>query len=58
VEQNVHNKLVDVIQSETNISTLPIHNLSVLTENDLENGEDYFSLMEKNLETLKTALNE
>lgn len=58
VEQNVHNKLVDVIQSETNISTLPIHNLSVLTENDLKHGEDYFSLMEKNLETLKTALNE
>jgi len=58
VEQNVHNKLVDVIQSETHISTLPIHNLSVLTENDLNNGEDYFSLMEKNLKTLKTALNE
>lgn len=57
VEQNVHNKLVDVIQSETDASILSIHNLAVLTENDLKNGEDYFSIMEKNLETLKTALN-
>jgi zinc transport system substrate-binding protein len=30
--------------------------LSVLTEEDSENGDDYFSIMNKNLETLKQAL--
>lgn len=57
VEQNVNNKLVKVIQEETKSSTLPIHNLSVLTEKDIKNGEDYFSLMEKNIKTLEKALN-
>lgn len=57
VEQNVSNKLVNVIQNETTIDTLPIHNLAVLTKQDIENGEDYFSLMKNNLETLKKALN-
>ena len=57
VEQNVSSKLVEVIQSETDTTTLPVHNLSVLTKTDIENKEDYFSLMKKNLETLKRALN-
>lgn len=56
-EQNVSSNLVDVIQKETGASTLPVHNLSVLTESDIEKGEDYFSLMNKNAETLKQALN-
>lgn len=57
VEQNINNKLVKVIQDETKISTLPIHNLSVLTEKDIKNGEDYLSLMERNIKTLEKALN-
>jgi zinc transport system substrate-binding protein len=28
----------------------------VLTDKDIEAGEDYFSLMEKNVKTLQTAL--
>ncbi|WP_214481848.1 zinc ABC transporter substrate-binding protein [Bacillus sp. SM2101] len=57
LEQNVKPKVIDVIKNELNATPLQIHNLSVLTDDDISNGEDYFSLMEKNLETLKIALN-
>ncbi|MDX8360089.1 metal ABC transporter solute-binding protein, Zn/Mn family [Cytobacillus sp. IB215316] len=57
LEQNVKPKVTDVIKNELNATPLQIHNLSVLTDDDISNGEDYFSLMEKNLETLKIALN-
>ncbi|TFD98244.1 metal ABC transporter solute-binding protein, Zn/Mn family [Jeotgalibacillus salarius] len=56
VEQNVSSKLTDVIQSEIGAETLPLHNLSVLTDEDLQNEETYFSLMEKNIESLRTAM--
>lgn len=55
-EQNVSSKLTEIIQKEIGAKDLMLHNLSVLTENDVKNNEDYFSLMEQNLETLKTAL--
>ncbi|MDV6378076.1 zinc ABC transporter substrate-binding protein [Sporosarcina sp. GW1-11] len=55
-EQNVSSKLAEVIQKELNAETLTLHNLSVLTNEDLENEEDYFSLMEHNLDVLKKAL--
>ncbi|MCU9614294.1 zinc ABC transporter substrate-binding protein [Caldibacillus lycopersici] len=57
VEQNINNKLIDVVKKEANVTPLPIHNLSVLTEKDIENNADYFSIMEQNLNTLKQALN-
>lgn len=55
-EQNVSSKLTEIIQKEIGAKDLMLHNLSVLTENDVKNEEDYFSLMEQNLKTLKTAL--
>lgn len=55
-EQNISSKLTDIIQKEIGAKALTLHNLSVLTEKDIQNGEDYFSLMHKNAETLKTAL--
>lgn len=55
-EQNVSSKLTEIIQKEIGAKDLMLHNLSVLTENDVKNKEDYFSLMEQNLKTLKTAL--
>ncbi|RFU66299.1 metal ABC transporter solute-binding protein, Zn/Mn family [Peribacillus glennii] len=55
-EQNISSKLTAIIQKEIGARSLTLHNLSVLTEKDLKNGEDYFSLMNKNAETLKTAL--
>ncbi|WP_019243986.1 MULTISPECIES: metal ABC transporter solute-binding protein, Zn/Mn family [Bacillus] len=55
-EQNVQSKLTEILQKEIGAKSLQLHNLSVLTEKDIEHNKDYFSLMEKNLETLKTAL--
>ncbi|MEJ9282057.1 metal ABC transporter solute-binding protein, Zn/Mn family [Ureibacillus thermosphaericus] len=56
-EQNVSSKLASVIQQEIGAESLILHNLSVLTEDDIKNNEDYFTLMEKNLKTLEKALN-
>lgn len=55
-EQNVPSKLTETIQKEIGAKSLTIHNLSVLTSEDMENGEDYVSLMEHNIATLKEAL--
>ena len=55
-EQNISSKLTEIIQKEMGAKSLELHNLSVLTEKDIEAGEDYFSLMEKNVKTLQTAL--
>ncbi|WP_042354703.1 metal ABC transporter solute-binding protein, Zn/Mn family [Bacillus rubiinfantis] len=57
-EQNVQSKLGEVVQREIAARALPVHNLAVLTENNVNDKETYFSLMNKNLDTLKTALNE
>jgi zinc transport system substrate-binding protein len=56
-EQNVSSKLTKVIQSEVGAEAGTLHNLSVLTEKDIQNKETYFTLMEKNLSTLQKALN-
>ncbi|MGP4042062.1 metal ABC transporter solute-binding protein, Zn/Mn family [Gracilibacillus sp. D59] len=55
-EQNVEPKVAEVIQAETNVESLELHNLSILTEEDIENEETYFSLMERNLDVLVKAL--
>jgi len=55
-EQNSQNRLSEVIQEQIGAETLTIHNLSVLTEDDIKNGEDYITLMEKNLEVLDKAM--
>ncbi|QHA94313.1 adhesin [Bacillus sp. N1-1] len=55
-EQNVTPKVAKSLQSEIGAKALRLHNLSVLTEEDINNKEDYFSLMRRNLETLDQAL--
>ncbi|QGG52818.1 metal ABC transporter solute-binding protein, Zn/Mn family [Lysinibacillus pakistanensis] len=55
-EQNVSSKLAEVIQKEVGAKSLVLHNLSVLTADDVKNKETYFTLMNKNIQTLKTAL--
>ena len=55
-EQNVSSKLSEVIQKEIGAKTLVLHNLSVLTKEDIDNNETYFTLMRKNMDNLKTAL--
>lgn len=56
-EQNVSSKLAEVIQKEVGADSLVLHNLSILTTDDVKNKETYFTLMEKNIQTLETALN-
>jgi zinc transport system substrate-binding protein len=56
VEQNVNSKLTDVIQKEAKLTSLPIHNLSILTQDDIEKERDYFSIAKDNLDSLQKAL--
>ena len=56
-EQNVSSKLTDVIRKEIGAESLMLHNLGILTADDIKNEEDYFSLMEMNIATLEKALN-
>lgn len=51
-EQNSPNRLSEVIQEQIGAEDLTIHNLSVLTDEDIKNKEDYISLMRYNLEIL------
>jgi zinc transport system substrate-binding protein len=55
-EQNVSSKVAEVIQKEIGAETLQLHNLEAATKEDIQNHEDYFSLMKKNLETIKKAI--
>ncbi|MDP4552141.1 zinc ABC transporter substrate-binding protein [Alkalihalobacillus macyae] len=57
-EQNATPKPAKAVQQELGLETLRIHNLSVLSEKDIENNETYLTLMEKNIETMKKALAE
>lgn len=56
-EQNVSPRVAEIIQKEIGAEALTLNNLESITEEDVKNNEDYFSLMKKNLETLKKALN-
>ncbi|MEK5037503.1 metal ABC transporter solute-binding protein, Zn/Mn family [Sporosarcina sp. FSL K6-3457] len=55
-EQNVSSKPTEVIRKEIGAEALTLHNLGVLTVDDMEHNEDYFSLMVRNIETLRIAL--
>ncbi len=57
-EQNVTPKVADLVRKKIDAEALRIHNLSVLTEEDIKNNEDYFTLMQHNLEELTKALSE
>ena len=56
IEQNTSSKLTETVKHEINGESLLLHNLSVLTEDDVKNNEDYFTLMRKNLANLAIAL--
>jgi zinc transport system substrate-binding protein len=56
-EQNVQSNLAEIVQKEIGARALPIHNLAILNEDNIDAKETYFSLMKQNLESLKTALN-
>jgi zinc transport system substrate-binding protein len=49
-------KTAEVLANEANLEVLTLYNAEGLTEEQKSSGEDYISLMYKNLETLKKAL--
>jgi zinc transport system substrate-binding protein len=57
-EQNVSPKIAKIIQEEIGAKPLTLHNLEAITDENIKQEDDYFSIMRKNLETIKTALND
>ncbi|SER48352.1 metal ABC transporter solute-binding protein, Zn/Mn family [Salipaludibacillus aurantiacus] len=55
-EQNIPTNIAETVREEADAEDLWLHNLEALTEEDIENEEDYFSLMRQNIEVLETAL--
>lgn len=54
-EQNVSSKLSEIVQGELNAEPLLLHNLSVLTEEDIQNKRTYFTIMKDNLKAIETG---
>lgn len=50
-------KIADTIAAETNSTKLVFHTIHNASQDEINNGETYISLMNKNLENLKIALN-
>ncbi|WP_066057593.1 metal ABC transporter solute-binding protein, Zn/Mn family [Robertmurraya korlensis] len=57
-EQNVSSKLTEIVQKEIGADPLTLHNLSTLTDEDVNEERTYFTIMKDNLKALQTALNE
>ncbi|MDM5228760.1 zinc ABC transporter substrate-binding protein [Cytobacillus sp. NJ13] len=57
-EQNVSSRLTEILQKEISAEPLMLHNLSVLTEENIKENQTYFKLMNDNLAALEKALNE
>lgn len=57
-ERNISSRISEIIQDEIGAESAVLSNMETITEEDIENGEDYFSLMQKNIETLETVLND
>ena len=55
-EKNTSNRVSEIIRDEIGAKTEVIHNLEVLTEQDIEDNQDYLSIMEANFDTLDEVL--
>lgn len=51
-------KVADTIAEAIGGSVMPLYTLESISEDDRKNGEDYFTLMQKNLETIIQAMEE
>lgn len=49
-------QVADTLAYETGAQVLPLHPLGTLTQTELNNGEDYFTIMRTNLDNLAIAL--
>ncbi|WP_096152858.1 metal ABC transporter solute-binding protein, Zn/Mn family [Bacillus sp. FJAT-45066] len=56
-DQNITGNIAEIVRNEIGAEALVLHNLEAVTQEDVDNNEDYFSLMKRNIETLKKALN-
>lgn len=56
-EKNYTSDVAEMIQREVKAEKLYLSNLESLTEEQVQNKEDYLNIMYDNLDTLKTALN-
>ena len=52
-EPNLDSNLIDQFQSDFNLEPIPLYNLATLTKEQVENGDDYFSIMYSNINNLK-----
>ncbi|MDY7223311.1 metal ABC transporter solute-binding protein, Zn/Mn family [Halalkalibacterium halodurans] len=55
-EQNMTPNVAETVRNEVNADVLYLHNLEALVDEDVDNGDDYFSLMRRNIEALKEGL--
>jgi len=55
-EQNIPSNVAETVREQVGAEELWLHNLESLTEENIANEDDYFSLMEQNIETLRKAL--
>ena len=55
-EELIDPKVAEIIASETGAEVKVLSPLEGLSQEQIENNEDYFSIMEKNLENLIGAL--
>ncbi len=56
-EKNFTSDVAEMIRKEVDAEVLYLSNLESLTEEQLDAGEDYMSIMRENVQTLKKALN-
>lgn len=56
-QKNASNKTADIIRDYIGAEKLQLHNLEVLTEEDIKNEENYLTLMKGNLNVLDKATN-
>ncbi len=56
VEPVVSQKLAETVAAETDAVLLPLHPIESLTPGEVAAGDDYLELMDRNLQSLKTAL--
>ncbi|MBL2457172.1 adhesin, partial [Klebsiella pneumoniae] len=55
-EPNLSNKVASVVKREVGADSLTLHNLESLTAHEIQNKDDYLSVMKSNILSLQKAL--
>ena len=55
-EPNIHSSVIEQIQNSLNLESIPLYTLATLTEEQIQNGDDYFTIMYENINHLKREL--